>query len=725
MSGNTFDRFRQTRAARIVAVYSATAWGIFEIIDKTVRTFGWPEAIPRSALILLVVGLVIVTFAAWAYAGQEVGERTGWKWPARIQAVLANRWFGRVAVAGLGVAVLLWGWRMLRPEVGYTPFDISELRAAGDSLRVAVLPVASREARLDLPGHTLSRQLSVDLNDVKDLRTIRNDLVSRRWDEDLVEPKTVVKFGREMDVQFVVVTELERGGEGLRASSEILEARRGESMGHVVVEGSASDLPGLSDRLAMEVYRALVSDDGDESVTSPRRARTSSMLAFKSYLRAERALRRADFSTALAEYDHATQADSTFAMALFRAGVARRWESPSVGPPLERFDAAMAHSDRLLPDDRELLRASGALEWGMLEGVSMLAGVLERRPGDPQAWFLLAQAEVYAGESLLIEPDSVESTIARAAAIDPGFAPTRLMRIPVALIRGAPRPEVEALVDSLAASEVLPRMLAQERTLVELAFGEGGRPSELGNVPVHRLWRFVFALSGPGLLERQALVLEEIRRRGLDVDRLAAKRALYYNFISRGLHSEALAVLDDPAMRGFWPEAAYRTSQRGIGLPADLVAEATNIYDPYAWGGTWFYGGALAVDQMRWSDVGYAVDRLFEESDRIGQEGDGYGSREHSMVGGVLDLYARARDNLTVERVRDLESQRMLGVGSSEWAWMIDCTARWWLGELWLELGDGEQAARYFRSLWGDPMAAERLRQIAAGAEPREDLARR
>ena len=36
----TFDRLRQTRAARIVGVYAATAWGIFEIVDKTVRTFG-------------------------------------------------------------------------------------------------------------------------------------------------------------------------------------------------------------------------------------------------------------------------------------------------------------------------------------------------------------------------------------------------------------------------------------------------------------------------------------------------------------------------------------------------------------------------------------------------------------------------------------------------------------------------------------------------------------
>lgn len=715
-----FDRFRQTRAARIVAVYSATAWGIFEVIDKTVRTFGWPEVIPRSSLILLVVGLVVVTFAAWAYAGQEVGERTGWRWSTRIQALLSNRWFGRIAIAGLGVAVLLGGWRMVRPDVRYAPFSVPELRATSQAPRVAVLPVTSEEAGLDLPRRTLSRLLSVDLNDVDDMRTIRSDLVSRRWEEKSpVEPKTAARFGREIGVHFVVVTAVERGGEGLRTSAEVLEAGRGESIGHVVVEGREGDLPGLSDRLAMEVYRALVAADGDASLTSPRRAQTSSINAFKSFLRAERAFRRADFGGALAEYARATAADSAFAMAFFREGLARRWKDTAVGPPLESFDAAMVHSDRLIEDDREMLRASGALEWGILEGISALATVLERRRGDPQAWFLLADAESYMGESLLLTPDSVGSTLARAVAADPGFVPTHLLRVPIALLRGAERSAVEALVDSVAEANAHPSVVADQRLLAELAFGDAAPASTLKDMPVHQLWRFADALAVPRLLDRQAVVLQEIRLRADRTDPLPAKRALYYNLMARGLHSDALAVLDDSGMRGFWPEAVYRTSQWGIGLPANLVLEATNVYDPYAAGTTWFYGGATAVDEGRWEDVSFAVDRLFEESDRIGQEGDGLASREHSMVAGILDQYARVRDDPTAERIVELETRRLLGVGSREWVRMTDGTARWWLGELWLELGDRDQAALYFRSLWRNPVAGERLREIEArGGSP-------
>jgi tetratricopeptide (TPR) repeat protein len=715
-SRETWGRLRQTRAVRIVGVYAATAWGVFEIIDKTVRTFGWTEAIPQTSLVLLVVGLFIVGFAAWAYAGEEVGERTGWTWPARIQALLANRWFGRIAVAGLGVAVLLWGWRVVRPDVRYAPFSVPELRATSEAPRVAVLPVTSSAAGLDLPRRTLSRLLATDLNDVDDMRTIRSDLVSRRWEErSVVEPKTVARLGHELGIHFVVAATVERGGEGMRASAEVLEAGRGESIGHVVVEGREGDLPGLSDRLAMEVYRALLEEDDVASLTSPRRARTSSMHAFKSYLRAERAFRRADFDLAIAEYRHAISADSAFAMAFFHEGLARRWADPAVGPPLETFDVAMEHADRLLEDDREMLRASGALEWGMLESVSALAAVVERGRDDPQAWYLLADAEAYVGESLLLTPDSVESTLARAVAADPGFAPTHLFRVPIALLRGAERPEAEALVDAVAAANAHSSVVAEERLLIELAFGDVDRASALDDIPVNRLWRLASALAAPRLAHRQVVVLQEIRRRADRIDPREAKRALFYNFLARGLHADALALLDDPGMVGFWPEAVYRATQRGMSLPANLVLEATNVYDQYAAGATWFYGGAMAADEGRWNDVSFAFDRLIEEARIIGEQGDGLSSREHSIVAGILDQYARVRSDPTRERVVELETRRLAGAGSSEWAWMVDTTARWWLGELWLELGDRDQAARYFRSLWRDPMAVERLRVIEAG----------
>lgn len=287
---------------------------------------------------------------------------------------------------------------------------------------------------------------------------------------------------------------------------------------------------------------------------------------------------------------------------------------------------------------------------------------------------------------------------------------------------------MEALVDSLAAADAQPAVVARQRLLLDVAFGPADHSAELRSVPMHLLWWMADALGTPRMLDRQAVVLEEIRRRADEADPRAAKRVLYYNLLARGLRADALALLDGPEMSGFLPEAVYRTIQRGEALPADLVRAANDVVDPYGGATTWFYGGAMAADQGRWDDVGYAFDRLMEESRLVGQDGDAYAERELSMVAGLLDQYARIRSNPVPlrERVAELEARRIQGVGSREWARVVDATARWWLAELWLELGDEERATVYFRSLWRDPAAAERLGGLQArGNENQTGLASR
>ena len=258
---DTLERLRETRAARIVVVYTATAWGIFEVLDKTVRTFGWPEAIPRGFLILLLAGLVLVTLSAWAFAGQEIGDRTGWRWPGRMQRVLTHRWFARAAIAGIIVAVGLWTYGWLRPDVGYAAYTMRELRDRSEPPRLVVLPVTGSEAGLEVERRNLTRLLTADLNDIDDLRTIREDRVAAEWDaEPPVVPRVAVGLARRLRAHFVVVPTVERGGEGLSVSAEVLEAGRGGSYGVVVAEGRSADLSGLSDRLAIEVYRELVGE---------------------------------------------------------------------------------------------------------------------------------------------------------------------------------------------------------------------------------------------------------------------------------------------------------------------------------------------------------------------------------------------------------------------------------------------------------------------------------
>lgn len=57
----------------------------------------------------------------------------------------------------------------------------------------------------------------------------------------------------------------------------------------------------------------------------------------------------------------------------------------------------------------------------------------------------------------------------------------------------------------------------------------------------------------------------------------------------------------------------------------------------------------------------------------------------------------------------------------------MNATIRWWLGDLLLEMGRPQEAARYFESFWNDPLAAYRLgpiyEQIGEPAKARQAYA--
>jgi tetratricopeptide (TPR) repeat protein len=119
---------------------------------------------------------------------------------------------------------------------------------------------------------------------------------------------------------------------------------------------------------------------------------TRSLEALKAYLKGEQNLRGGDgkFDSAIAGFQRAVAADSTFALAYYRLGVAAGWaKRPGIsGPATQR---ALVLGARLDDRDRRLLSAFAAFQRGAADDAEQqYRAILRDYPDDLEAEFQLA-----------------------------------------------------------------------------------------------------------------------------------------------------------------------------------------------------------------------------------------------------------------------------------------------------------------------------------------------
>ena len=267
--------------------------------------------------------------------------------------------------------------------------------APATTMRVAVLPFAVHGGK----GHEYLSQglvdlLSRNLEGVAELQTVDGATVLSAARAEKIDAPDVAQgraLARRVGAGTFVLGSVSGAGGQLRIDATLYDAAPEQPvpLARETVTGDTAQLLALVDRLAGALAVSRERGPGGR-LAQTAAATTQSLPALKSYLSAEQALRRSAYDSAIAGYERAVQADSTFALAFYRLAVAGAWSQRwrIVRPNATR---ATQLASRLGARDQQLLGAFAALVAGRPDDAERAyRDVLQEYPDDLEARWQLA-----------------------------------------------------------------------------------------------------------------------------------------------------------------------------------------------------------------------------------------------------------------------------------------------------------------------------------------------
>jgi len=739
-SPSLWSRIKNADLFRVLVIYGAASWVLLQIVGLFIETMDLPRWTMPWTLVILLAGLIVVLVTAWVQShpsmpGRETADEVPGDWEVDVREIKESiskgrlphlNWM-RVILGGVVAFSLLFGLAGLYVVIQDRGRSFSPPEALAEAAPgIAVLPFTVQGAELDVWREGMVDLLSTNLDGAAGLRSIDSRTVLARWGEQVPAGQTAdlasaLEVGRRAGARYVLLGNAVSLGSSVRLSAEVYAVDGAKKLGQAQVLGAPDSVFALVDELSIEVLRAILQGhEGDLPNVNLARTTTTSLPALKAYLEGEVLFRRGEFDAAVPVYERAVEADSTFALALYRLGITYGWAESVVSDLAANATERAAHyADRLPEREAVLVRAELALTDGTLDGIEPLERAVRRYPDDSEAWYLLGETYFHLGDEALVPRKEAEAAFARATQLDPRFLPAYIHRLDYAFTN-ADSAQALALIDSVAPLAAESDVdVEANRAAYALAFGDAAARE--------RAWAIFDTLSGnlvalglqafshPRFREIQARLYQTaIRNR--DPDIRGPTFVLAGNQWQRGRMSEALATMDGPGFAQSTPSSLLYTAWlAGLPVPGERLDRELALENVFGEDGVvraldLFFAGAYAADREREPDRAAARGQLRDLGARLRVNGDSVSARFADGAGLALDgMLAWRRGDLELA-AQFLEEGRGLATGHLGKR-LVNRAIRWKLGELMAETGRLHDAERYFASIsyWHDPLAYRRL----------------
>ncbi|NIS91438.1 MAG: hypothetical protein GTN98_15460 [Woeseiaceae bacterium] len=397
------EELRYRNVFRVAIAYIVAGWLVAQVADLAADAFNAPDWFMQMLIVVLLLGLPVALFLAWAYELTPEGVKLAKDLPADTpKDPRSKKTLNRITLVALVIAVAALGWdKLQRPAAESSP----EPASAVVDKSIAVLPFADFSPDSDHAWFAdgLTDEILNALARTRDLRVASRTSAFAYRDSD----KDAKAIAAELDVAHILEGSVRRAGDRIRVTAQLIRASDDAHLWSETYDASSDDSIDIQERIAFEIASLLDTAMDPEELRRMVAAGTESIAAWELFVQLReltiRILDEVDLAAAAEQlrlYENIIREDPEFAEAhLLFATIVYGWMSPAnmTAAPADLsetelqdiFAAASASAMRYARDDdsklgAEIIRARAQMR--LTDIVELTRAQLEFHPYERDFW---------------------------------------------------------------------------------------------------------------------------------------------------------------------------------------------------------------------------------------------------------------------------------------------------------------------------------------------------
>jgi TolB-like protein/Tfp pilus assembly protein PilF len=327
---NFFAELKRRNVIRMAGLYLVGAWLLTQVASTVLPMFGAPDWLPRSIVILLVIGFLPALIFSWVFELTPEGlKRDGGVPPEQSIAPQTARRMDRMIIVVLVVALGYFAfdkWVLSPRRVDakpHGPLVPGESTPTVPAKSIAVLPFEnlSDDKGAAYFADGIQEEILTKLASIADLKVISRTSTAKYKSK----PEDLKTVSQQLGVATVLEGSVQKAGDKVRVNVQLIDARADSHLWAKTYDRDLADVFAIQTEVAQEIADSLKAKLSPAEANTVARAPTENTEAYDFFLKGEFDEREAESSLKPEVYDQAASwyrraiaQDPKFALAIAR-----------------------------------------------------------------------------------------------------------------------------------------------------------------------------------------------------------------------------------------------------------------------------------------------------------------------------------------------------------------------------------------------------------------------